>query len=206
MYTRIIALILIITGSVLGISTLFWHQELKYVQPTPIPENYQEVALTTNISIEGITHQYKEKPVFVHFFNPVCPCSRFNLKHFTTLYGTYKQDVQFVAVVPESSLIKDAKELLPSGIPVIGDSNEQIARSCGVYATPQAVLLDKNHQLYYKGNYNKARYCTQKSSNYAQMALADMVAGKPAQEYGLLATQAYGCQLSERGLGINLSF
>ena len=43
-------------------------------------------------------------------------------------------------------------------IPVLFDSS--LAKACGVYSTPQAVLIDNNQNLYYRGNYNRSRYCT----------------------------------------------
>jgi hypothetical protein len=78
-------------------------------------------------------------------------------------------------------------------IPVLFD--KALADSCGVYSTPQAAILDTNHTLYFRGNYNKSRYCTDKASNYAETALDSLVSGSKLPLFDTLATRAYGCQL-----------
>jgi hypothetical protein len=66
---------------------------------------------------------------------------------------------------------------------------------CGVYSTPQAVIIDRNQKLYFRGNYNKSRYCTDKSSNFGQMAIDSILKNKAEPHMSELATIAYGCQL-----------
>ena len=85
-----------------------------------------------------------------------------------------------------------AKEANKAGATSMFDKS--IAVLCGVYSTPQAVLLDTNHKLYYRGNYNKSRYCTDKNSDYARMAIDSLLHHhEPVNnEYAL---KAYGCQL-----------
>ena len=43
------------------------------------------------------------------------------------------------------------KELEDLKVKVIVDDQKTIAKSCGVYATPQIALIDINKKLYYKG-------------------------------------------------------
>jgi hypothetical protein len=80
-------------------------------------------------------------------------------------------------------------------IPVSFDSS--IAATCGVYSTPQAVIITAGHKLYYRGNYNKSRYCTNKSSNYAQIALDALLHRDNAIVFDRYALTAYGCRLPE---------
>ena len=78
-------------------------------------------------------------------------------------------------------------------VPILFDSS--LASSCGVYSTPQAVLLDINNTLYYRGNYNKSRYCTDRKSNYAQMAIDSLLAHRGEPVFNQYALKAYGCSL-----------
>ncbi|WP_431212739.1 hypothetical protein ACQ86N_44925 [Puia sp. P3] len=70
-----------------------------------------------------------------------------------------------------------------------------IARECGVYSTPQAAIIDAGHKLYYRGNYNKSRYCTNKKSDFARLALEDLLSNHPDLSFSPYAVKAYGCQL-----------
>src|SRR5688572_2498780 len=81
------------------IAFLFWHQEFKYSLPTPVPENYMAINLGNNIPIpEGLPSK-NNKPVFLHFFNPDCPCSKFNVPHFKSLVKQYGTEATFAIVV-----------------------------------------------------------------------------------------------------------
>ena len=93
--------ILLIWLSILftAIGLVFWRTEFLYGLPTPIPENYQPVKQGRVILIPGIPQPKDNKPVFLHFFNPTCPCSKFNITHFKALVKQYGDDVTFAIVV-----------------------------------------------------------------------------------------------------------
>jgi len=194
-WLAVAALLLILSG----IAAIFWQQELQYTRPTPIPQNYVPVRTGAGIALGEKGLSRDGRPVLLHFFNPDCPCSRFNLKHFKTLVKSYGKQLTFIAVVPEPfrAQTEQIRQQLDLGIPVIADQEKELARRCGVYATPQAVLVGRDGKLYYRGNYNKSRYCTTKNSNYAQMAVDSLLADAPA--FGAVATDAYGCELPEPG-------
>lgn len=137
------------------------------------------------------------KPVLLHFFNPDCPCSRFNLKHVKRLAKSYENAVSFLAVVPGhfGARTEQIRREYDLSMPVVAYGRKRLARACGVYATPQAALVDADGKLYYRGNYNKSRYCTTPYSNFAQMALDSLLAGTPSPTFGEIATTAYGCEL-----------
>src|SRR6185295_4836651 len=160
-----------------GIAVVFWHSEWVYSLPTPVPENHKAVDLGEVIDVTGELKSNNNKPIFLHFFNPDCPCSRFNIPHFKSLVKQYGNDVTFV-IVPliksgQHYTDKEIQDKFGLTIPVLNDG--AIAALCGVYSTPQAVIVEANHKLYYRGNYNKSRYCTDKKSNYAQIALESML-------------------------------
>jgi hypothetical protein len=179
----------------LGIIMLFWRNEWVYSLPTPVPENYTAVNQGSTIDIPGQFKSNNNKPLFLHFFNPDCPCSRFNITYFKSLVKQYDREVNFGIVVMNNKdyTAKEFQDKFDIQIPVSFDS--AIAVSCGVYSTPQAVIINADHKLYYRGNYNKSRYCTDKKSNYAQIALERLMHRDSNRVFDRFALIAYGCRL-----------
>jgi len=177
-----------------AISVLFWQNEFKYNLPTPVPKNYHEIAMGSKIELKCCVTD--TRPIFLHFFNPDCPCSRFNIPHVSGLIKKYGDQINFKIVVlnkQKDFTIEEIQKKFDAKIPVYFD--EGIAKSCGVFSTPQAVLLDGSRNLYYRGNYNKTRYCTNADSNYAQMAIDSLLKQTKSPSFDALALRAYGCSL-----------
>jgi len=178
------------------IVVLFWYKEWMYNLPTPVPANYLSVARGQHIDLAGKLPVEENKPVFLHFFNPDCPCSRFNVQEFKSLVKEYGNKISFAVVVmtkDKDYTVEHIREKFGLVIPVVMDTS--LAVTCGVYSTPQAVLLDNHHLLYYRGNYNKSRYCTDKKSNYAQIAIDSLLASVQQPVFNQFALKAYGCSL-----------
>jgi len=179
-----------------AIGGLFWYTEWRYNLPTPLPGKYQAVKAMEHIELANRFTPAKQGAVFLHFFNPDCPCSKFNIPHFKSLVTEYESKVNFAVVVLTNDKKYTAEKIQQKfglTVPVLFDSS--LAASCGVYSTPQAVLLDDNRSLYYRGNYNRSRYCTDKKSNYAQQALDSLLANKQQPRFNGFALKAYGCTL-----------
>ena len=176
------------------IGLIFWKQEYKFTLPTPRPENYVEVLQGDSVNIQYAS----AKPSYFHFYNYDCPCSRFNIKEFESLVYKYKDDVKFYAVIETEDISSDdVDEFLEKydlGIEVIKDNDGKLATALGVYSTPQAVLV-KDQKVYYKGNYNKARFCLSKNTKFAAQALEAMVKGEKVPDFPIVAEIAYGCEL-----------
>jgi hypothetical protein len=178
-----------------AIAALFWENEYKYSLPTPVPKDYHDIAMGSPIDL-GKKIPKKSKPVFIHFFNPDCPCSRFNVPHVSGLIKKYGDKIDFHIVVLNKEKDFTAAEIqnkFGAAVPVSFD--EGIAERCGVFSTPQAVLLDASQKLYYRGNYNKTRYCTDAESNYAEMAIDSLVNRNSHPSFDALALKSYGCSL-----------
>ena len=177
-----------------AISYLFWQNEFKYSLPTPIPKNYHAIAMGSKVDLKCcVTDQ---RPVFIHFFNPNCPCSRFNVPHVRGLIKKYGDKINFKIVVlnkERTFTIEEIQNKFDAKIPVYFD--EEIAKNCGVFSTPQAVLIDGSQNIYYRGNYNKTRYCTDADSNYAEQAIDSLLSHTNAPSFDALALRAYGCSL-----------
>ncbi len=176
---------------------LFWYNEWIYSLPTPIPVSYKQVRTNEHIAIVEKLKADPNKPVFLHFFNPDCPCSRFNLPHFRELVKKYGDRVTFVAVpmimLGEEYTDEQIREKIGIDIPVWREPG--VADAVGVYSTPQAALINTGNNLYYRGNYNKSRYCTDKRSNYAEIALGSLLNNSPTPDFDVMALRAYGCTI-----------
>src|SRR5450432_2173879 len=83
----------------IGITALFWYNDLIYSLPTPVPSNYRTVGLGEKIPLAMKLRSTGNKPIFLHFFNPDCPCSRFNVTHFKSLVKQYGHEATFAIVV-----------------------------------------------------------------------------------------------------------
>ncbi|MCA6074681.1 TlpA family protein disulfide reductase [Fulvivirga sedimenti] len=180
-----------------GIGFLFWEQEYKYTLPTPIPQNLKQVE--TGDSVEAILPRLPgKKGVFVHFYNYDCPCSRFNITEFQSMVRRYSDDIQFIAVLQSEDQdplkIEEFKKKYDLGIEVIDDPDGSIADALGIYSTPQAVLI-QDHKIYYKGNYNRARFCVSRNTKFAEIALDAMLNGEEPPYFPEVALTAYGCEL-----------
>ncbi len=175
--------------------SVFWYEDWQYTQPTPRPVHLTQAKPGRRLRLAefklpaAVADPTDHRPLFLHFYNPDCPCSRFNLDHVRDLVRAHGAQVRFVAVVEGDSR---AARGLP--IPTLADPNGSIARACGVYSTPQAVLLDTQERLVYRGNYNTGRYCEDRTTEFARIALENLLASRTAAAPAA-ATTAYGCQL-----------
>lgn len=201
---RIIIAILLTLFILTGIGFIFWEQEWKFSKPTPIPAHYSSVMKGDSISKSLLTslNIKSDEQLFIHFYNFDCPCSRFNIKEFQNLVLQYESKVKFIAILEttgkDQKEIQNFREKYDLGIDIMLDEDGGIAKELGVYSTPQAVLI-KNQQVYFSGNYNKARFCTTQNTKFASLALSAMIEGKAAPVFPELATIAYGCELPANG-------
>lgn len=180
-----------------AIGYLFWYNDIIYQLPTPIPEDYKPIETGSLIVFNDALNDTDSKPVFLHFFNPDCPCSRFNMKHFKSLVKEYGNRVDFKVVVlsPKPFTPESIQDKFGLQIPILFD--ESIAKACGVYSTPQAVLLDQNQHLYYRGNYNTTRYCTDEKTSFARIALNGLLEKQTNLVFSDAALKSYGCTLPD---------
>lgn len=188
----VVALLAILFTGILGI---FWYSDWIYQLPTPVPEHYKPVQNGVKIALPGQLKVNRDKPVFIHFFNPDCPCSKFNITHFKSLVREHKEQVNFMIVVLNNDRYTSTEIQDKFGLDIPVSFDTSLATSCGVYSTPQAAILDKDQHLFYRGNYNKTRYCTDKKTNYAQIALNALLKNSANVSFDRYALTAYGCQL-----------
>src|SRR5215208_543656 len=82
-----------------AISYVLWHEDWKYSLPTPVPEDYDATKPIDGEYVSSIIASGSSAPLFLHFFNPACPCSRFNVPHFKSLVNKYGDKVSFAIIV-----------------------------------------------------------------------------------------------------------
>lgn len=172
---------------------LFWYNDWMYRLPTPVPVHYRPVALGSRIYLGDRMPVPSGKPLFLHFYNPECPCSRFNRPHFRSLADRYGSDARFAVVVlsDKKFTAEQIRQKLGVNVPVLFDST--IAARCGVYSTPQAAIVDTDGKLYYRGNYNASRYCTDEKTAYAKIALTTLLNSRQLPVFTTEAMRSYGC-------------
>jgi hypothetical protein len=202
---RAVAALLLVGGLLVFSGYIFWLQDWKYGLPTPKPQGLQQLPIGSHPALPPVLAslrvQAPGQPLFLHFFNPDCPCSRFNADHVRELIRAHRATTSFVAIVePEGgTLARDevGKVEREFGIHAVVDENGAIGRAVGVYSTPQAVIVGPEGSLYFRGNYNVSRYCADARSEYARLALEHVLAGA-SFEAPEGATVAYGCELPAR--------
>lgn len=179
--------------SLTAIGVVFWQQDLRYALPTPRPADLRQVPVGTVVELPPALRQWlgdaAARPLLLHFYNPDCPCSRFNLDHLQLLQARYGTRVQFVEIV-ESPAVADSG----LGLPVVADPDGSLAAHFGVYSTPQAVVLDATRRLHYRGNFNATRYCNTPATQFARQALEALLNGT-ATVFDPRAETAFGCPL-----------
>lgn len=199
---RIVAVVLVNLLLVAIIGYTFWEEDWKYSQPTPRPDGLVQPELGTRISLPPALASLRQagRPLFLHFASPKCPCTKFNLDHIRRLTQRFQNRVDFVTVIqaaetPESRQDFDKMHL---AMPVVFDRNGDLGGVLGVFGTPQAALLDAEGRLYYRGNFNRSRYCVDASSEYARIALESLVSGRSLPPMPPEASITYGCPLPKR--------
>ena len=187
---------LFVTGILGAIGFIFWEQEYKFTLPTPAPENLKQVDTGDSVWLE-FTGPTTRKGMFIHFFNRDCPCSRFNITEFQSMVRRFGDEIEFMAIVQDEGNPDAAAEFAKEynlGIKVIYDAEGTIADSLGVYSTPQAVLI-KEGKIFYKGNYNRARFCVSRNTKFAEQALQALIDDEEPPYFPAVAHTAYGCEL-----------
>lgn len=189
--------ILFVVSAFALIITIFWMEEEKYSKVTEKPIDYKEIPLNSIVSNSLLVEN--GKPTLIHFFNPLCVCSKFNYQHFEFLTKKYEKEVNFiVALHLKQGEVFDQDEFqndIGQSIIVVDDSSEELAKQLGVYSTPQAVIIDTSQSIYYRGNYNRARFCTSKNTNFVLLSLQAVINGQELPHFDNTAIQPYGCEL-----------
>lgn len=187
--------------SVGGIASAFWFEDLRYARPAPKPAEHVDVAIGTEVGsapaiADVLGERDPSRPLLLHFYNPDCPCSRFNVPYLRELVERHGDAVDFVLVVEcvDEEQVERARAKVEADLPWVFDQGGALADHYGVYATPLAVIVGADGRLAFRGNYASARYCTDPTLQAARIALEAVLAGR--EPPGLESPNApYGCSL-----------
>jgi hypothetical protein len=143
----------------------------------------------------------ENRPLVVNFANAQCPCTEFNLDHLRKLQKMFGGQADFLLVLESSADAAGAQaefQAMHLDMPVLYDHVDEASTALGVYGTPQAAILDSRGRLYFRGNYNRSRYCTDESTEYVRIALSALVEDRALPSLPPDATVTYGCPLPHR--------
>lgn len=195
--SRIAAVILFAAIALAAIAWIFWDQDVRYSLPTPTPQGLEQPQLGTPIDLSArlaLPATLQGRPLLLHFYNPDCPCSRFNADHVADLLQRYRDRVVFCEVLEADRAHADEDSGL--GLLQFVDADGGLAKALGVYSTPQAVLLDEQRRIRFRGNYNTSRYCSDRKTEFVRLAIEALLAGQ-TYEPPPAATVSYGCELPD---------
>jgi peroxiredoxin len=135
------------------------------------------------------------KAVVVLFLSTVCPYAKYFTAHVRELSEQYgPRGVLFVGINPNRWETKDevAEQARQDGFafPMIKDEHHVIADQLGARATPEAMIVDSEGRLRYRG-WVKSR----QESPDLQHALDAVLEGKPVRRP---ETKAFGCAIDRK--------
>ena len=168
------------------VGATFYTQDLRYSLPTPKPKHYAPPKPLIQVRLP----RPDGRPVLLCFASADCGCTRFNQDHLWALAHQFGKTVRFIEVIES-----DRADGLDSPGEVLLDPRGTWARACGVYSTPQAVVLDRSDRLVFRGNFNSSRFCAEPSTQYARIVLESVVADRSVPSLPANATIAYGCAI-----------
>ncbi len=198
--TRALIAVALNAALLIGMGYSFWYADWQYSLPTPKPEGLvqQPIGSRPELPAELAAYAHPGRPLVVNFASAQCACTEFNLDHVRKLQAEYGKSMDFVTVLETNAADTNAKagfESMKVRMPVVYDQKGRVSEALGVYGTPQAAILDRAGKLFYRGNYNKSRYCADEATEYARIALDALAANQPAPAMPREATITYGCPL-----------
>jgi len=175
----------------------FWHFQGRLIrpfQPEPPSEIWQHSLdgyLPAFAALRGVTAARPTgAPVLFHFWDPDCPCSRFNVDHVRALVARFRPaGVEFVVVTPQGTAdaAKRVRETFGTGVLALARAPRQAA----VPASPAALLFGADGRPRYFGPYSSGAFCSATNGAYVETALEELQAGRPGSTLEMLAVGCY---------------
>ncbi len=198
MIKRILGLVSI--GLMLSaVGQIFWDEEFKHYKPRNAESSTLVPGEFITLAPEFI--KLKDKPAFIHFYDNDCLFAKTNIDHLGLFTEDRGGDVDYYLILVGASEGIDQlqkKFNVPDHFKVVSDPDLKISTALGVNTTPQAVILDPDSRLYFKGNYtNQTGLCGPLNIGNSAPALALDAREKnlPAPLFPDYQTQEWGCDL-----------
>lgn len=175
----------------------FWWFQYRNVQTfTPQAVFFDSQTLQAQLQqlLLHVTHRHNQPAAtVVHFYNPGCPCNKFNERHVRDLIAQYgRQGVRFIVMV-SADLATDQEQALQQARQVFNDPaviDVQLAKEIRPPSSPAVAILDAQDQLAYFGPYSIGATCSVQNGAYVETTLDKLFHGIPTRQ---LNTLAVGC-------------
>lgn len=128
--------------------------------------------------------------VLLHFWDPGCPCSRFNNDHVRQLLAAPgSADVQLMVLTSAGAAAAQVQTVFgPTVVPVPPDQWQAIATA--VPASPAAAVFDGSGRLAYLGPYSEGAACLAGNGDFVEQTLSRLRAGDTPTQLNMTA---FGC-------------
>jgi hypothetical protein len=184
----------------------FWWFQLRNLQPfdpdaasrTVLFEARQiNTALSALLSDTPVTADADRQNMatVIHFWDPACPCSRFNERHVRDIVSGYRdRGIRFVVIARAGhGLTHDA--LATRARAAFGDAVQLMDAPTGTLtdltpSSPATAILDAEGELAYFGPYSTGALCTSTTGVFAERVLDQLLLGHNPQQWN---TWASGC-------------
>lgn len=131
----------------------------------------------------------------VHFWDPDCPCSRFNERHVNSIVATFRgRGVRFLVVARNggtltgAALQARAQAAFGRDVRLVAAAPRSVAELTP--SSPATAILDAHGQLAYFGPYSSGALCTAGTGAFVEKVLDQLLAGHNPQQWN---TWASGC-------------
>jgi thiol-disulfide isomerase/thioredoxin len=172
-------------------------------EPVKIGDRVGKLKFTDIRSLPRTLADFGEKKAYVLVFtNTSCPVAQRYLPVLQAMEKEYRgKDVQFVAVnsAEEDTLIATATHAVKFEVefPVVKDFDAAVARAVGVTRTPEAVVLDSEKRLVYRGRiddqFRLRGVRKDATAHELKDAIESVLAGKPVKTP---ETEVDGCAIT----------
>lgn len=176
----------------------FWWFEFRHLRPFEVEaaaraESFSGDGLATELT-RLLPPEERHIATLFHFWDPACPCSRFNEEHVRELRQSYAdQGIRF-AVIPRPGRFADVDEARDAAEEQFGEVTllNMPAHQFATLPVPSAPALAivEGDELAYFGPYSVGAVCSSSTGTFAEATLDDLLAGKSPRQ---LNTIAFGC-------------
>lgn len=170
----------------------FWWFEYRYLRPFDTEPQigavvFDGAGIDSKLSSLVPMQPREGGPTVVHYWDPACPCNRFNEDHVKDLIREYgARGVRFVVVTGGTTL--SAKRVF-SDSAVVGYVDSATQKVLPP-SSPAVAVLDQNGEVAYFGPYSVGALCNTNNGGFVERTLNQLLVGeKPKQ----LSTLGVGC-------------
>ncbi len=190
-----------VTAWLLFTLVAFWWFQFKNIQsfsPSPTSEQrdyFKPSGLAqqlAQISQKLDDNTRPDQATVFHFWNPDCPCSRFNTAHVRAITRQYStKGVRFI-VIPHPGVNTNFNDLKEQAESNFGTTIHLIrAGEVHLPSSPAAAVIGNDGQLAYFGPYSIGASCSATSGTFVEKTLDSILAGEHMRNINTAATGCY---------------